>query len=211
MRTPLPQCKCEECQEPFNRQTRAQRICTPCRQTSTTTCQCGCGEVIRKYATAKNVPLLRFKWGHNLRAPSEERRARAAKLDWSCTKCGSQDRRMRAKGLCRKCHQAAWNQLTHYDGILKRSYGISREEYNVMLAAQNHVCAICGEAEQAKSNGPNIRALSVDHCHNSGRIRGLLCGSCNSALGFLKDDPDRVRAAFLYVSRGTAYDFDGHA
>lgn len=55
-------------------------------------------------------------------------------------------------------------------------------------------CKICGPG-----NWSEIKALSVDHCHASGRVRGLLCSSCNTALGLLGDDPDRITALLAYL------------
>src|SRR6476469_6189244 len=62
---------------------------------------------------------------------------------------------------------------------LKRTYGITFEEYDFMLDRQNGVCAIC--------KGVHGRRLAVDHNHETGKVRGLLCGSCNAALFLLED------------------------
>lgn len=61
-------------------------------------------------------------------------------------------------------------------------YGITREQYNLMLVKQNFSCAIC---ETYQSDLP--KALSIDHCHESGVVRGLLCSKCNHAIGLLGD------------------------
>jgi hypothetical protein len=73
-------------------------------------------------------------------------------------------------------------------------YGISLEEYNKMLSAQGGSCAIC-------SCVPGLRRLAVDHNHSTGKVRGLLCGPCNRALGILSDDPALLRAASDYLER----------
>lgn len=78
---------------------------------------------------------------------------------------------------------------------LKRVFGISLEEYNEMSKKQNHLCAICGESENCYRN----KVLSVDHCHKTGRIRGLLCSTCNRALGFLKDNKEILNNAIKYL------------
>jgi len=75
---------------------------------------------------------------------------------------------------------------------LKWKYGISLEDYNRVLAQQGGVCAICG-------SHPGRRPLDVDHDHKTGRIRGLLCESCNKALGLFRDDPSILRKAAEYV------------
>ncbi|MER7596264.1 endonuclease VII domain-containing protein [Streptomyces hydrogenans] len=76
-------------------------------------------------------------------------------------------------------------------------YGITEEEYVVMLEAQGHACAICGSKEwPGKDNRPH-----VDHCHSTGRVRGILCGRCNVALGLMDDDAGRLRTAAEYLER----------
>ena len=71
------------------------------------------------------------------------------------------------------------------------NYGITPEEYDAIEAAQFGRCAACG----IKSD-----RLQVDHCHDTGKIRGLLCGNCNSALGHAKDDVDRLMALVAYLT-----------
>lgn len=74
---------------------------------------------------------------------------------------------------------------------LVRRYGITFEQVQRLRADQNGRCAICSlEIE-----------LVVDHCHVTGKVRGLLCDSCNVAIGRLKDDPDLVLAAWRYLTR----------
>ncbi len=77
---------------------------------------------------------------------------------------------------------------------LKRTFGLTLEDYDRMLAEQDGGCAICGDP-------PGTTALHVDHCHETGEVRGLLCFRCNSALGNLRDDPDIITLALVYVTR----------
>ena len=85
---------------------------------------------------------------------------------------------------------------------LKRLYGLTRSQYDAMHAKQDGRCAICNREESALSNkADRARGLSVDHCHDSGRIRGLLCARCNSAIGLLNHDGDLLRAAIEYLNR----------
>ena len=72
-------------------------------------------------------------------------------------------------------------------------YGLTAEDYQRLLAAQNGACAVCRQISE--------RRLCVDHCHATGEVRGLLCSNCNTAIGLLDDDPERMRAAALYVLR----------
>lgn len=77
---------------------------------------------------------------------------------------------------------------------LERLYGITLEQYNETLDKQEGKCGIC---ETHQSNFK--RDLSVDHCHKTGNIRGLLCDSCNIALGNFKDNPDILKKALKYL------------
>jgi hypothetical protein len=77
---------------------------------------------------------------------------------------------------------------------LKR-YGLTREQYEAMAEAQGNRCAICGTADPGKG-----RSLwSVDHCHSTKRVRGLLCAHCNAGLGSFRDDDRLVRRALEYL------------
>jgi hypothetical protein len=78
----------------------------------------------------------------------------------------------------------------------KRKYGITVDEFERMKAQQGGVCAICG-------NGPHERRvdLSVDHCHATGVVRGLLCDQCNTGLGSLRDSPELLERALEYLRR----------
>ena len=78
---------------------------------------------------------------------------------------------------------------------LKRRFGITKAQYDGMLLAQKGTCAICGQFE--KKN----RRLSVDHCHKTGKVRGLLCLVCNSALGKFRDDIQTLVKAQEYLKR----------
>jgi len=69
-----------------------------------------------------------------------------------------------------------------------------------MLASQGGVCAICERGERAERNGRTL-ALAVDHCHTTGKIRGVLCGNCNKALGKFEDNPDFLRNAIIYLAK----------
>lgn len=78
---------------------------------------------------------------------------------------------------------------------LRKKYGITVEQYDEMVAAQDGRCAICGDAPEQ---------LYVDHCHSTGVVRGLLCHGCNSGIGFLRDHPEILTAAIGYLSRPIA-------
>ena len=83
---------------------------------------------------------------------------------------------------------------------LKKSFGITLEVFNEMLDSQNSLCAICSKPETMfDSKQKVIRRLSVDHCHTTGKVRGLLCSHCNHAIGKFKDDVDLLQKAINYL------------
>lgn len=82
---------------------------------------------------------------------------------------------------------------------LKKAFGISLEDYELMFTVQSGKCAICAKPETAVIRGKTL-LLAVDHCHATGEIRALLCKQCNQGLGCFKDDPGLLRRAAAYVS-----------
>lgn len=79
---------------------------------------------------------------------------------------------------------------------LWQKYKITLEDYNQMREKQNYSCAICHISEQEYG-----KALHVDHCHETNKIRGLLCLACNTALGSLKDNIGNLTRAIKYLSK----------
>lgn len=77
---------------------------------------------------------------------------------------------------------------------LKRRYGITSDDYAKILASQSYRCAICGTTTCHTG-----RNFSVDHCHTTGKVRGLLCAHCNVGLGNFKDDPTLLTNAIKYL------------
>ncbi|MFG2498972.1 endonuclease VII domain-containing protein [Streptomyces sp. NPDC048441] len=85
---------------------------------------------------------------------------------------------------CREC-RAERNRISYF----QRKYGLTPAELDQLIASQHGVCCICLAAP----------AEHVDHCHETGKVRGVLCFSCNAALGQFKDRPDAIRRAAAYV------------
>lgn len=79
---------------------------------------------------------------------------------------------------------------------LMSAHGIELSDFQDMLAHQNGACAICGHSDQSK---PHFFPV-VDHCHDRGRIRGLLCMNCNQGLGKFQDSPDILMRAAAYIA-----------
>ena len=82
---------------------------------------------------------------------------------------------------------------------LRKNYGISLEEFNTLSALQDHKCSICSRENKVHEN------LVVDHNHDTGEIRGLLCSSCNTALGHAGDSPERLRKLASYLEERGYY------
>lgn len=95
--------------------------------------------------------------------------------------------------FCREC-------CTTQDRFKK--FGITQEEYEDLLIEQDYACAICRQPETAVRQG-RLKQLAVDHDHDTGKIRGLLCQRCNVGLGQFQDDPELLEAAFSYMRGGT--------
>lgn len=145
----------------------------------------------------------------------------------TCIGCSVFIDQMASSGLCKKCYgkhksaewrekhpdyyqtterRAAAREATRksalakgsrhrYDRALRYKFGFGVDKYDEMLLAQKGQCAICQSADP----GENREFFCVDHDHTTNRVRGLLCQGCNKALGLLKDDPNRLRAAMEYL------------
>jgi hypothetical protein len=100
---------------------------------------------------------------------------------------------MYAKGLCHRHYSVA----KHAKGR-----GITIETYLEDLKKQKNRCLICGEEERQKNGMTGkVRNLNIDHCHKTGKYRGLLCSSCNTAIGLLKEDPEIFARAMKYLRK----------
>lgn len=83
-----------------------------------------------------------------------------------------------------------------------KKFGLTVDSYTAMLISQNCVCAICNQAETSRdSRSGLLKALAVDHCHNSNANRGLLCDRCNTSIGKFEDRPDLLRNAANYLEK----------
>ena len=92
----------------------------------------------------------------------------------------------------------------HVNRHLQLNYGLSLEDYNLLLKSQNEVCKGCGVFYKDALRGK----LFVDHCHTTGKIRGLLCQKCNTALGMINDNTNTLISLINYLKEA---DMDNNA
>jgi hypothetical protein len=109
------------------------------------------------------------------------------------------------KSACKACHRERargyWAKKpldpeVQREKNLRNNFGIGVKDYESMLVGQSHSCAICRRHESEFS-----KRLAVDHCHKTGKIRGLLCMFCNTALGKYDDNIALMKAAIEYMER----------
>jgi hypothetical protein len=107
----------------------------------------------------------------------------------------------RNKSRCRKCLKESFDKYRTKEyyrrSNLKKNYGISVEEYNQLLISQGGKCKIC-ESPNPKSK--RYENFCVDHDHRTGKIRGLLCTSCNRMIGLVHDDIESLERAIRYLA-----------
>jgi hypothetical protein len=110
--------------------------------------------------------------------------------------------RDRVRGLKRESMRK-WH-AKHKDRVnaIRRAakYGLTVEQRDAMLIGQGGVCKVCKRAPNGKKQN---KILHLDHCHATGRVRGLLCNHCNVALGCAGDSPDRLRALATYLEQNS--------
>lgn len=141
-----------------------------------------------RYSSPELINLLRgnFQNKHFLSSIDEENR-RAM-----CSVCGEVD--IRAREYSRKFSENTrkWRCRTaERVRVWAIKYGADAQTITELWETQEHRCAICKE---------KIDSFNVDHCHESGMFRGLLCTPCNTGIGFFKDDVTRLRSAIDYLS-----------
>lgn len=122
-----------------------------------------------------------------------------SKKDGYANECRDCQNAYKAANRERDCQKAKEWRLNNIDrsnnNRLKREYGITVEDFNRMFESQNGVCAICKKPETEN------KTLAVDHCHTTDKVRALLCGKCNKAIGLLNDDTDLLRVAIAYLEQ----------
>ncbi len=177
---------CERCSLSYHGY-KASKYCTPCR----------------KLAKSENE-MFRYKNDAEYR----QKRKQSRELYESKNK---ENRSLYFKEYCKKNskkivqYQKAYSLRNPEKVALKvrkrnlKKFRLTIEDYENLLQSQNGVCAIC---KQACATG---RRLAVDHCHQTGNVRGLLCGKCNRGLGYFKDDASLIYQAYNYLSQLKTY------
>jgi len=111
-------------------------------------------------------------------------------------------------GKCKSCFikakQKDYTPEKGRDKNLRYNYGITLEEYNILLSNQEGKCATCGTTEpggRKSGRGGGTNVFVVDHCHDTGKVRGLLCHSCNRAMGLLGDNVNIIESMIKYLEQ----------
>lgn len=123
-----------------------------------------------------------FRWQEHLKRKKEETRT-----EWW-------NRKRRARISANPAMESQRN--------IKRQYNLSPEEHEEKLKASNYVCEICGEPETSYDGRTgSLRKLAVDHCHISKKLRGMLCGRCNTTLGKVKENKEILQNMINYLDK----------
>jgi len=101
--------------------------------------------------------------------------------------------------ICQSKMARARNKITYNSQVkwkwnMKSTFNLTVEDYNILFDKQQGNCAIC-KRHQTEFK----KRLAIDHCHKTNKIRGLLCSSCNTAIGLLKDDVESLSSAIDYL------------
>jgi len=116
------------------------------------------------------------------------------------------ENREKTRSDCKKCTLEKHSQYGFINYAvskrrhLKDDFNITLEYYDDLVRKQNNKCAICKQEETALTNNKSrIKSLCVDHCHKTGKIRGLLCQKCNLILGIMKDNTELFKECTNYL------------
>jgi hypothetical protein len=103
------------------------------------------------------------------------------------------------RAIYKRYHQSEKHNVTRRKSEYQKRYGITLDDYEAMCEAQKGVCKICGNKETHKGALGRTKPLCVDHCHATGKVRGLLCNDCNVLLGRAKDNVTVLESAINYL------------
>jgi hypothetical protein len=113
-----------------------------------------------------------------------------------------EDRKLNPEKYKQYEHRSKYKDIekSRYMDVLKK-HKISSHDYNEMIISQENRCAICYKEETRKGRNGNLARLCIDHCHQSGKIRALLCHDCNTGIGKFKDNINLLKAAITYLEK----------
>lgn len=185
-------------------------------------CKCGCGQKTniakRSYKASGVIKGEPFPYvlGHTAKARGGPEVPVGMKWCYKCREIKDLSEFYVAKrnangvqSFCKSCARdisSSWrsrnrtvNRRYGLNWRLKYKFNMSLDEYNVLLETQEHKCAICGRPEMVTRNGiPKM--MCIDHDHDTGKVRGLLCNNCNRGIGLIGEDPDWLQKAINYLS-----------
>lgn len=141
------------------------------------------------YGCQRSLPLESF---HRHKARKDGRQARCKDCQKQSTYEYRRQNPERASAIARRSYDNRGRGRQYL-----RLYGITEEEVNTLRLGQGFKCALCKRHESLSRDG----RLAVDHDHETGRVRALLCHDCNTALGKLQDDPALLRRAADYIEK----------
>jgi hypothetical protein len=110
--------------------------------------------------------------------------------------------------VCKACENTRkakykWTREQFWEYEIKKQYGLTVDMYNSILADQNMSCAICNihidDYKGVYGKGKKVNNFTVDHCHTSGKVRGLTCFRCNLMLGYAQDNPTVLEKGAMYL------------
>lgn len=185
---------CKSCGKPKDRRVRGAKLCSACKAESLLT------QVDRDRERQRRKPKTDAQLLRSQLYKDGQRRCARCREYLDPDEFTTRTDRNRRVSYCRAC-QRAYNQ----ERRLLSHFGISWDDYELLLACQDFRCAIC-------KGKPRKYMLAVDHDHKTGEIRGLLCSRCNhKLLGSANDDPQRLRDAADYLEQFAPRDVFGRA
>lgn len=183
-------CKVNKPEINFIRKSKLYKQCNLCRDKTNNNYSNKKIGILPKGKVLKEKRELALKKGNficskcNLEKPLEEFANNAASLKLS-----------NCSGACKMCIKYAMKFSK-----IKSQYNLTKEQFLNMFEYQKGKCKICNiDMETFSFDNNKFNTLCIDHCHNTGKVRGFLCNNCNRALGLLKDDPNVLLSAYKYI------------
>jgi hypothetical protein len=96
-------------------------------------------------------------------------------------------------------HKETYDPAVAREKRLMKEYNMTIADYDAMLLEQEGNCKVCSKPHSGNVNGDTNKPMFIDHCHTSGKVRGLLCHNCNTALGHIKDDVELATKLIKYL------------